>query len=91
MPIKVECGVDALHKYVLMPWAVKILFQSRMPRLLQWRTPSARKLSFANDAGEQRMFMYFRLQTILSEYRPRTSGGAEVSAITRGRCDNDIR
>ena len=39
MPIKVDCGVDALHKYVLMPWAVKILFQSRMPRLLQWRTP----------------------------------------------------
>jgi hypothetical protein len=42
MPIKVDCGVDALHKYVLMPWAVKIIFQSRMPRLLQWRTPSAR-------------------------------------------------
>ena len=42
MPVKADCGVDALHKYVLMPWAVKILFQSRMPRLLQWRTPSAR-------------------------------------------------
>jgi len=42
MPIKVDCGVDALDKYVLMPWAVKILFQSPMPRLLQWRTPSAR-------------------------------------------------
>ena len=42
MPIKVDSGVDALHKHVLTPWAVKILFQSRMPRLLQWRTPSAR-------------------------------------------------
>ena len=39
MSIQVGCGVDALRKYVLMPWAVKILFQSRMPRLLQWRTP----------------------------------------------------
>jgi hypothetical protein len=81
MPIKVDCGVDALHKYVLMPWAVKILFQSRMPRLLQWRTPSARCFLLLTMLECKEKFTYFRQQAILSEYRPRASGGGEVLAI----------